>query len=96
MKCSEFYDLSSDHSPIFVHIYRNFENETEKCRLSTKKTNWSLFKAHITEYLDEIMSMKTEDEIIDVTEYFTKSLPAASWISTAKTKKFNKLAVEYS
>ena len=40
--------------------------------------------------------MKTKDEIVDATEYFTKSLQAASWISTPKTKKFNKLSVEYS
>ena len=42
------------------------------------------------------MSMKTEDEIIEATEYFTTSLQAASWISTPKTKKFSKLSVEYS
>ena len=28
--------------------------------------------------------------------YFTKSLQAASWISTPKTKNFNKSSVEYS
>ena len=52
-KCSECYDLSSEHSPIFVHIYKNFENETKKCRLGTKTTNWSLLKAHLTESHDE-------------------------------------------
>ena len=63
---------------------------TEKCRLSTNKIDRSLFKAHLTESLDENMSMKTEDEIIEATEYFTTSLQAASWISTPKTKKFSK------
>ena len=85
--CSESFDLSSDHSPVFINISKSLQNISTKCVLSNKYTNWSQFKSFVASELIENVSLKTEDEIMAGIEHLTQTIQKSAWAATQQTNK---------
>ena len=90
---SSLFDLSSDHSLVFIHLYKRLLNVPHKCFLS--KTNWSQFKATLNINLNDNVSSTTEDDNMDAIELFTKNVQAAVWSATPENVQPKSHSVKY-
>lgn len=80
--CKNSLDLSSDHSPVIITLDKELQNNLQKCHLHNKKTNWTHFKTILSSKLNVKMPLKSEEEIIEATEYLTECIQEAAWMST--------------
>ena len=78
IKCSECFDLSSDHSAVFITISKQMAIEL-KCHLSNSKTDWNLFKCFLTHQLEDNMPLKNDVQIMNAVEHCTTCIQNAAW-----------------
>lgn len=76
------FDLTSDHTPIIVTISTTIIKKQSRLKLYSKNTDWELFKEHIRQNLNLDISMKTEEELEQATNYFITTIQTASWNAT--------------
>ena len=81
-KCESCFDLSSDHSPVILHIKHNFSNIEQPCKLHTKKTDWNRYRFLISENLVTQLPLKTYENISDAVEHLVNTIQQSAWNST--------------
>ena len=74
VSCNSFHGLSSDHSPIILHLERDIKRHLPSCHLHNSKTNWALFQNLVDDFIEIKLSLSTEDGITTVVEYFNKKV----------------------
>ena len=52
VSCDSCYDLSSDHSPIILHLEKDIERNAPSCYLHNSKTDWLLFQNYVEDTID--------------------------------------------
>lgn len=82
LSIEESLDLSSDHTPLLVQISTNIIQKQKPASLTTKKTNWELFRNLLDDKLSTNISLKSEEEINEAVENLTKAIQQAAWEST--------------
>jgi hypothetical protein len=63
MESETCFDLSSDHSPVFVTLCSEIVNKSKNCILYNKKTNWIYFWNTIGTMLKTDIKLKNEEDI---------------------------------
>ena len=81
-KCESCFDLSSDHSPVILHIKHNFSNIEQPCKLHTKKTDWNRYRFLISKNLVTQLPLKTYENISDAVEHLVNTIQQSAWNST--------------
>lgn len=86
------YDLSSDHSPIIVQLQSKSMKVEAEPRLTSKHTNWSLFKSKMEEYCPKDVRLNEANDIDSVVEQLTQAMTAAAKESTPTTQMIENTA----
>ena len=89
VSCDSCYDLSSDHSPIILHLEKDIKRNAPPCYLHNSKTDWLLFQNFVEDTIDTNVILKTEDDIIAAVEHFNTCVQNAAWNSTPQIRKNN-------
>ena len=76
------HDLSSDHSPIILHLERDIKRSLPPCHLCNSKTDWALLQNLLEYTIDIKLSLKTEDDITKAVKHFNTSVQNAAWTFT--------------
>lgn len=92
MLIEESFDLSSDHTPNIMQISTNLIYKQKPAFLTSKETNWALFKNILEENVELHVSLKTPNEIDNAVESLTQMIQYAAWTATPEpiTTKFAK------
>ena len=77
-------DLSSDHSPVLIHLRRYAENVKPPTRLTSSKTNWLRYKKYISSHIELSPKLNTESDIESCTCALQSILTAAALTATPK------------
>ena len=97
IQCSHSYELSSDHSPVFINIQKRLLKPINKCTLYNRQTNWANFEKCLSEELKNNWSLKTEEQIMEAIQHLTNSIQCSAWSSTPILNcNANTLSIEYS
>lgn len=83
-------DLSSDHTPIMVTISSEVILKQKPLTITSKKTDWDLFRILIEDKLQTKIPLKTADDIDDAVEALTRTIQQAAWNSTPIHNGMNK------
>lgn len=75
-------ELSSDHSPIIVTMLAAAKEEETQPFLSTKHTNWMLFREICDQNLNLNIALKDHTDIENSVHHFTTQIQMAAWAST--------------
>ena len=81
VSCDSCYDVSSDHSPIILHLEKDIKRNAPPCYLHNSKTDWLLFENFAEDTIDTNVILKTEDDIIASVEHFNTCVQNAAWNS---------------
>lgn len=82
-------DLSSDHTPTILTISSEIILKEETQKLSTRYTNWEVFRNYINESSVLNMPLKNAEQIEAAVEHFNNMIQSAAWNATPITKKKN-------
>lgn len=86
-------DSSSDHIPQIVTMSSTIIQRPAPAYLYNNRTDWDAFHQYLHENLDLKICMKTEEDIDNATEYITKSIQTAAWLSTPPPRMVSKISV---
>ena len=76
------FDLSSDHSPVIINLHSRIVLQTTSPTLSTKMTNWEIFRQHIRENLTLAVPLTDARDSEDYVHQFVQLTQQAAWNST--------------
>lgn len=85
------FELSSDHSPLLVTLSSAIKLNNELPYLNNRRTNWEHFRDILNKVIDCNISLKTEVELEEAIENFTKAIQKAAWESTPVIKTQNNI-----
>lgn len=85
LKAEPSLEMSSDHTPVLLTLWRQVTTINQKCKLHNKKTNWSNFRTRIEEILNIKISLRNEDDITTAVEHLNNCIQQAAWESTPFT-----------
>lgn len=80
--CTTSNDLSSDHSPVILHLYSSCLFNENPCKLHNKKTNWTYFRYLVSTNLNTKIALKSEEDINTAVEHLVTTIQTASWNAT--------------
>lgn len=78
-------ELSSDHSPVFIHVFRLAETVEKTDRLTSHKTNWLKYRKYISSHIILSPQLNSESDIDKSTSTLESILVAAAQSSTPQT-----------
>ena len=78
VSCNSCHILSSDHSPIILHLERDIERNLPPCLLHNSKTDWALFQNLVYNFIDIKRSLKIEYDITKGVQHFNTSAQNAA------------------
>lgn len=79
---SSCYDLTSDHSSLICTVGTAVIRKPKRATLSSRYTNWDIYREHLEGSLSHNMPLKTQIDIETATENLTKSIQYAAWHAT--------------
>ena len=88
LRARNSFELSSDHSPVIINMSSHIVRKESKCTLHNRQTNWHSFRNIIDSELPIDISLKTEEEVIQAVEIFTKCVQKAAWESTPTRNQY--------
>ena len=71
--CDSWYDLSSDHSTLILHLERDLKRN-EPCYLHNSITYWIPCQNLVKDFIDTNVILKNIDDIITAVEHFNTSV----------------------
>lgn len=80
-------DLSSDHSPIIATLSSSAITLDRPLRLSSRLTDWDVFRGLVNENLPLKISLKTPDEIENAVELFNNTIQKSAFKATPTSKE---------
>lgn len=83
IKATSCFDLSSDHSPVFITLSTEVLKTQKPLILCNKSTNWIKFRHQISEVITYNVPLKTPSEINDAVQQLTVVIQEAAWSSTS-------------
>ena len=81
------YSLSFDYSPVILTVNSSIFEKERKASLYDVRTDWEKFRQLIDANTSPNISLKTEDDIVEVTEMLVTNIQHAAWESTSEIKK---------
>lgn len=87
IECKDSYDLSSDHSPVFVTIGMNVVHTQRTCQLHNRDTDWDLFRHLVASRTSINLPLKSDSDLEEAVEHFNQNIQQAAWESTPKPKQ---------
>lgn len=92
------YDVTSDHIPVIATISTTIIKAAPKPSLYNKNTNWELFRELLCEKLQLNISLQSQQELDDATDYLIRTIQDSAWIATPtilkKTRSENNIPNE--
>jgi hypothetical protein len=73
------FDLSSDHSPVFITLKAHALNQEKQPSLSNRHRSWDDFRQFINERLTSSISLKTEEDIEAAVKFLNDTVQWAGW-----------------
>jgi hypothetical protein len=86
-KIEEGFDLSSDHSPIFLTVSTNIIMKDQNPVLINKHTDWDCFNSLLERNINLSVPLKTVNQLEEELGIFTTAVQEAAWGSTPVIKK---------
>ncbi|GBP91928.1 RNA-directed DNA polymerase from mobile element jockey [Eumeta japonica] len=87
LKIEKCEDLSSDHTPVILNLFKHVVPIESPDYIYNKNTNWNLFREIISGKVDLNVRLKTNDDIETSIEKFNSIIHTATFTSTPKPKK---------
>ncbi|GBP27067.1 RNA-directed DNA polymerase from mobile element jockey [Eumeta japonica] len=87
LKIEKCEDLSSDHTPVILNLFKHVVPIESPDYTYNKNTNWNLFREIISGKVDLNIRLKTNDDIETSIEKFNSIIHTAAFTSTPKPKK---------
>lgn len=79
--------LSSDHSPIILKMHDTAQNTQKPATLSSRKTNWSIFRDLLNNSINLKIPLQNEEELETASYQLTQSIQQAAWAATPDSPK---------
>lgn len=89
-KAESCLELSSDHSPVILTVYKKILNKEAEPYLHNKRTDWDLFRHKLEDLTSLKIPLRSEIDIEEAVERLTKNIQEAAWFATPKHKIFSK------
>jgi hypothetical protein len=77
-----YFDLSSDHSPVFITLTAHALNQEKQPSLSNRHTNWNHFRHLINQRLTLNVSFQPEEDIEAAVKFFNDTMQWAGYNAT--------------
>lgn len=81
-KIESCLDLSSDHTPIILYIFLEIVKNVKRPTLTSKKTNWDLFRKKLDDLIPSDVPLKTDNDIENAVQTLTTCIQQAAWYAT--------------
>jgi hypothetical protein len=85
MTIDDTYELSSDHSAIFLTLSENIILKPSNPVLVNKKTDWISFKLDLASKINLSASLQTKKEIDFELEKLVEDIQSSAWDNTPET-----------
>lgn len=79
-------DMNSDHSPIYLIIDGELQEQERNQYLSNKHTDWLYFKHKLENCINPVCYISNTNDIDTETEKLTSEIQNAAWLSTPSSK----------
>jgi hypothetical protein len=76
------FDLSSDHSLVFITLKAHALNHEKQTSLSNRHINWDDFRHLFNQRLTSNVSLQIEEDIEAAVKFFNDTVQWAGWITT--------------
>lgn len=86
-KIEKCEDLSSDHTPVLLNIFKQAVALEPPQNIHSKNTNWRLNREIISSELNLIIKLKTDEDVETAVEMFNSTIHLAATSSTPKNRE---------
>lgn len=96
IKATSCFDLSSDHSPVFITLSSEVLKSQKPPILYNKSTSWNKFRQQINEAITCNIPLKTPNELNDAVQHLSVIIQEAAWSSTPQknvTEKYEDIPI---